>query len=262
MAATRSILRWALGWLQAPGEITEEETIEGSAATGNITLPSWSPATDELVLLALSCRDTSQTPSPAGNGYTFVEVENVLNTQSQFKMWLWRAMKDSPSTGSIVITLSGNTDPAVATATRFSGVDNGGTHGATAVEVSGTNVGPNPDDDDMLDSITTVTNNAWAYAAGSHRLETFTVPGGETALSINNSEGAGGDTTSISTWYQETPTAGSTQLGAAADLGSDTDWSMILASIKPTGGAAPTPGDRIKKRLLRIGTRQGAQIGT
>lgn len=259
MATTRSILRWALGWLQAPSQIVEEETIEAGVASGNITLSSWTPATDELVLLALACRDTSQTPSPAGNGYTFVEVENVLNTQTQFKMWLWRAMKDSPSSGSIVITLSGNTDPAVAVATRFSGTDTSGANGAGAIEVSGTNVGPDPDDDDMLDSITTQTNNAWAFAAGSHRLRTFTLPSGETALSINNSAGAGGDVTSLSTWYQETPTAGSTQLGEAADLDSDSDWAMILASITPTAAAVSS---RIKRRLLRRATRQGAHIGT
>jgi hypothetical protein len=87
----------------------------------------------------------------------------------------------------------------------------------------------------MLASVTTVTNNAWAMGFGTHRLEDFTVPSGETGLSINNVVGSGGAIVRSSVWYEAVPTAGSTQLGDTADLGGNTDWCMIAVSVKPSG---------------------------
>jgi hypothetical protein len=122
-------------------------------------------------------------------------------------------------------------------ATRFSGVDTSGTDGSGAVEASATDAGPAADDNDMLSSITTITNDAWAFAAGATRATvTFTVPGGETAISINNEVGSGGNVTGCHTWYQAQPSAQSTQLGDLNDLSTAREWCMILVSIKPPGG--------------------------
>lgn len=218
--------------------IAIEQAITGGADSGNVTLTSWSPATDELVLVAISARDKNlAAPTVAGNGYTFVQVAGQVNVQGTHQIWLFRSMKTSPSSGSITITFSGNGDEVAAQCHRFSGVDTSGTNGSGAVEANASDEGPDPDDDDMLASITTITNDAWAYAMGSHRYGTFTVPGGETAISINHNQGSGGGLQRMSTWYQPVPSAGSTQLGDTADLHTDYDWTMILASIKPASAA-------------------------
>lgn len=217
--------------------ISLDETVIGSATSGDsFTLTSWTPAANDLILVSVAQRDESIAISVSGNGLTFVEVYNIDNTQGQNGIALFRAMGASPSTGQITVTVTGNTKPVVAVASRFSGCDTSGTNGSGAIEASATNTGPNPDDDDMLQSVTTLTNNAWAMGSGTHRPAVFTVPGGETAISINNLVGSGGDRVTCSTWYEVKATAGSVQLGATTDLDQNTDWTMGVVAIKPASG--------------------------
>jgi len=236
--------------LSAPAwaAIAAAETVVGSMTTGDsFTLTSWTPGSNELVLLAVAVRDESIAVTASGNGLTFVQVADVDNTQGQGGITLFRAMGASPSTGSITVTMTGNLKPAMAIATRFSGVDTSGTHGSGAVEASATNVGPGTDDDDMLQAVSTVTANAWAVAAGWGRSQAFTVPGGEAAVSsspssVNQTAGSGGDITRCSVWYEgPVATPASTQLGAANDLAAAGDWAMIVVSVKPAAtNSAPT----------------------
>jgi len=146
----------------------------------------------------------------------------------------------APTSGSITVTIgSGNTLPVVVSATRFAGADTSGANGSGAIEAVATNAGPPvTDDKNMKINVTTLAANAWAYAAGTHRLATFTVPPGETAISINNTAGSSGDTTKLSTWYEAVPTPGTVTLGADNDLSSVRDWAVIAVSIKPGAGAA------------------------
>jgi hypothetical protein len=217
--------------------ITLEQTVTGSdASASSFTLSSWTPLSDELVILCVAQRDEANAVTASGNGLTFVSVVDVDNVQGQNGISILRAqISGTPTTGQITVTMTGNGDPAFAVAMRFSGVATGGTNGSEAVEASASDTGPDPDDTDMLASVTTVTANAWALAAGTHRLSTFTVPGGETGISINNSAGAGGNLTSLSVWYQTVASAGATQLGDTGDLFPAYDWTMGLISIKPGG---------------------------
>jgi len=213
--------------------IAVEQTVTGSTTTGNVTLTSWTPVANELVLLFIAQRNEAIAPSVSGNGLTWVEVANVDNVQGQNGVSVWRAMGSSPSTGSITVTLTGNTFPAFAVACRFSGVDTGGTNGSGAVENSGTADGPAVDDNDMQVSVTTLTDNAWAIAVGTYRNNTFTVPGDQTGISTGNLVGSGGDTTTCSVWYKAVATAGSTTLGGTDCLSGAADWCCIAVSVKP-----------------------------
>lgn len=227
--------------------IAAEQTIATGAASGNLTFSSWSPAANELLLVGIGARDAGLAdPTVSGNGLTWAKEAEVVNEQTQFQIWLYRALGTStPSSGAVTVSWGGgNADPVVAVATRLSGVDTSGTSGSGAVEASDTHAGPDPDDDDMLHSITTITAEAWALAWGVARLDDLTLPGGETALSINNSYGSGGNNIRGSMWYQgPISTPASTQLGDTADLDGDRDWSMIVASIKPAaaGGGVSIP---------------------
>lgn len=211
--------------------IALEQTVTGLDAGSSITLTSWTPAANELVLLFIAQRDEALVPSVSGNGLTWVSVENVDNTQGQNGVAIYRAMGASPSTGSIVVTNTSGFDVAVAC--RFSGVDIGGTNGSAAVEASGTAAGPAVDDDDAQVDVVTVTDLAWALAVFTHRSATFTTPGDQTTVSINNTNGTSGNTTTCSVVRKTITPAGSATLGGANDLSAATDWCAAAVAIKP-----------------------------
>jgi hypothetical protein len=112
--------------------IALEGTVTGGLGDGggdSFTLTSWTPGSNELVLVAVALRDTGITPTCSGNGLTFVQVAIVDNTQGQNSIALFRAMGGSPSVGQITVDVTGTTDPTSAIASRFSGVDTSGTNG-------------------------------------------------------------------------------------------------------------------------------------
>ena len=223
--------------------LSQSETVTASITSGaSITLPAWTPAANDLILVAVALRDETRPVAVSGNGLTFVEVANLDNAQNQTGVNLFRAMGAAPVSGPITVTLTGNSLPAIASATRIAGADTSGTNGSGAVEAVATNAGPPAtDDDDMKIAITTLTPNAWAYAAGTHRLASFGLPSGQIAIATNNFAGSSGDTTTLSTWYQPAAAPATVTLGADNDLNSVRDWAVVAVSIKPTTGAANAP---------------------
>lgn len=214
--------------------IVLEQTIVGTDGGSGITFASWTPGANELVVVYLAERDENLSSSISGNGLTWVQIADVNNTQGQNGCTAWRAMGASPTTGSITIT---NTSGfAVAVACRFSGVDTGGTNGSAAVEASATAAGPAVDDDDAQVSVTTLTDNAWAIAVLTHRSATFTTPGDQTTVSINNTNGSAGNRTTCSVVRKTVASHGATTLGGTNSLNSATDWCGIAISIKPQTG--------------------------
>lgn len=213
------------------------QVVTGSVTTGaTINLTSWTPGANELVLVSVSMRATGITPTCAGNGLTFQVVEDIVSTQTQLRLVVFRALGPSPSTGQITVTATGNTNPIGCIASRWSGVDTSGTNGSGAVEASAETGGPAVDDRNMLASIVTATASAVAWAAGSYRQRTFTLPGGQTIVFDDLlTGGVGGSEANSSQWYIPVTTPASTQLGGTNDLNSAGDWSMIVVSIKPAG---------------------------
>lgn len=217
--------------------IVLEQTVTGADGGSGITLTSWTPGSNELCLLFIAQRNETLTPSVSGNGLTWVEITSVDNSQGQNGISVWRAMGASPSTGSISVTNTSGFDVAVAC--RFSGVDTSGTNGSGAIDASQTAAGPPvTDDDDMQLSINTVTNNAMVLFGGTHRNSTFSTPGDQTTVSINNTKGTGGDTTTLSTTRKTVATAGATTMGGTNVLSAARDWCCAAIAIKPVGGTA------------------------
>lgn len=213
------------------------QTITASVSSGDtINLTSWSPSAYDLILIGIAARETKNglVDSIVGNGLSYTQVTNVTNDDNKHRLRVYRAMGASPTSGSITITLDSNSDPVQVVALRITGADTSGSSGSSAVEVVAKDDGPSGSNNDMKDTLTAISDNAFVIAFGSHRGETFTVPGGETSVSINNSVGSGSDETSLSVWYEAITTAGSTELGDDNDLGSSTDWAMITISIKPS----------------------------
>lgn len=232
---------------------------KNSITTGNSVASSVSvdPAANELWCVFLVMRATGITPSISGTGLNWVEITGggLLNAQSQMKSWLWRGLSTSdPASGTITITITGNTNPAWIVIWKATGVDTSGTDGSGAIDTFATNAGPPAvDDDDMLCNITTGVANAVVVGHGSHRAGVFTTPGGQTTVSINNSAGAGGAVTTASVWSLDVPSAGATTIGAANDLDSARDWSVIAVSLKPAA-AGGTKAPVVRPRVLRVWT--------
>lgn len=192
-------------------------------------------AAGNLVLVAVAQRDESKAITVSGLGATWTEIANVDNTQGQGGISLWRCSNANGSTAAVTVTVTGSTVPTCVVVAEFSGVDVATTDG---IEASATTAGPGTDDNDMLLAVTTVTDNAWAVAAGWGRGQALTLPGGETAIQINVVTDPGlGNVTRCHLWYQgPVSPAASTQLGALNDLSANGDWAMIVVAVKPSGG--------------------------
>lgn len=215
------------------------QTIEAGVTTGNIVLPSWTPGSNELVLIAIVQRNETITPTLSGNGLTFVSVIDVEDNQGQVGVHVFRALGASPSTGAITVTLTANVTPAYAIAARFSGVDTSGTNGSGAIEVTASATTGAVDNNDITVNITTLTNGAWAYGAvGVHGGTTLTLVD-ETTIDINNLVGSGGDIITAHAFYQVVATAGATTLLGANSYSADREWAIAAISIKPASTGSP-----------------------
>lgn len=212
--------------------IALEQTVTGLDTGSDITLTSWTPAANELVLLFVAQRNEALVPSVSGNGLTWVSVATVDGNQGQNGLAVFRAMGASPTTGSITVTNVSGFDVAVAC--RFSGVDISGTNGSGAIDASATTAGPAVDDDDATISVTSLTDNAWALSVFTHRSATFTTPGGQTTISINNTNGSAGNITTCSVVRVGPVTpAGATTLGGTNSLNAANDWCAVAVAVKP-----------------------------
>jgi hypothetical protein len=213
--------------------------VTGSALTGNsFTLTSWTPAANSLCLIGVFQRNEAITPTVAGNGLTWVAVAHVDDGDAVSGMSVFRAMGASPSAGQITVTVTGNTTTVNAIAICLSGVDTGGTNGSAAVEAFDTEATlPAGDNNDLMASITTVTNNAWAIMFAESRTRTFTVPSGQTTIQANLATGTGGDVIKSHCVYQFADVAGTYTLGGLNSLSGAQDWCAIIVSVKPASGA-------------------------
>lgn len=216
-----------------------EEIVTGSTTSAeSVGLTPWTPQAGEFVLLFVAQRDESIAISVGGNGLSWIELQNCDNVQGQGGISVWKGEGASPSTGQITVTVTGNSKPVMCAAIRVSGAD-----GTSPVDNSAQDTGPNPDNNDMKIDITTGVASALIVAGGTHRRKNFTVPGGETEISINNTVGSGGDLTALSLWSKQAAAAGSYTLGDDNDLSGDIDWCCVAVSIAPaaagSGGALP-----------------------
>ena len=229
----------------AKAAVSLQQTVSGSLGDGGGTsfkLTSWTPAANELILVAVSMRNNSGgDPTVSGNGLAFVQVAKSSNGRIPvMSTYLFRAMGSSPTSGQITVNTPGNSNPVFAVASKFNGVDTSGTNGSGAIEAFVTNNAGTTDNDDMKTAITSLTNNTWAYSAGYHRNTNFTLPSGESAISINNISGTGGDTVYLSTWYESVTNPGTVTVGADIDLSGTTPWSTVAVIIKSPAALTPT----------------------
>jgi MSHA biogenesis protein MshQ len=210
----------------------------------SLTLPSWTPQSGELLLVGVALRDETVVPSVTGNGLTWTQVADRDNDRGQMGVNLFRASGASPTAGSIVINLPGNTVPAYAVAVRLSNVDTAVNQGIEAVSTAS---GPSgSDNDDMKVTVTTLSSFATALAWGGQRgSATLSLPAGETIINQSSADcGTSGDRMRGHMWQELVPTAGPTQLGQDNSLSTAVPWAAIGVSIKPIPPTGPQPAGR------------------
>jgi len=157
------------------------------ASFTSLTLPSWTPQANELMLVGVVMRKTnSSAPTVSGNGVTWTEVADFVNTlrsvsgSPSHRIALFRASGASPTAGAITVSAPGNDLPVYAAAVRLSGVDTAVNQGIEAV--NSTEAGTT-DNANMKVSVTTATANAMALAWGGQRnSRVLTLPAEETLL--------------------------------------------------------------------------------
>lgn len=110
------------------------QTVSGSGtSTSSISLSSWTPASNDLILVWVAVRQTVQATGVSGNGITFNRVFQHNDQQNQVNLSLWRGMSASPSSGQIIVTLASSAAAVIAQAHRISGAPTTGTNGSDAI---------------------------------------------------------------------------------------------------------------------------------
>lgn len=224
--------------------VVEGTTTGGVGDTGgdSSTLTSWTPASNELILLFVAMRDEEITATASGNGITFTQIHDINNIDLQGGITVFRGMSASPSSGSITVTHTGNTLPVSCVAARFSGVDTTGTNGSGAIGNTNSDQGPVGGDANVQISVTVSNSAHFAVGSAWHRGQVLDNPPdtGETTIVLNSAFGTGGSTTHCSVWYQ-TGSAGSIQLGTANDLDASGDHVESAIEVKTPAGPEPDP---------------------
>lgn len=171
-------------------------TATGLAAAGatadvsSRSTPSVTPTANSLILAAIQNTKAlnADLPTCSGNGLTWVEVATILDTVTDHRLTIFRAMGASPSAGAITFDFGGNTQTGTCYGVvEFAGVDTGGTNGSAAVRQ------PTTGEDAVGGTSLTITLGAFAdagnatYGAFGHAVnQTSTVGSGFTALFNNN----------------------------------------------------------------------------
>lgn len=230
------------------------DPIVKTAATGTpIDTDTVSPGANELLVAVVASRRTATTHSISGLGLTWTPRASIVSqdgTSGRHQLTVWTAPtgETAPAPGAVSVTLANNTTSIVVIVFRLTGIDPD-----TPIESAISFDTEGAADDDMKLAITTATNMAWAIGFGSHRTATFTTPGGQTSISINQVAGSGSEATRLSAWYIEQSPAGTATLGADNDLSAATNWIMAVMSVAPTPPPdPPAPLVSSPARRLRI----------
>lgn len=208
-------------------------TTAGITSGTSLTTASVSPAANELWCVFLAMRRRNITPSIAQAGLSFTLHASQANTTNDYKCFFWYALATgSPASGAITISLPANSLPARVVVWKATDVSTGGVNGAGAIDNFVIAPGPVTDNANMKVQIETMTDDAVVVAMGSHRNRTFTTPGAETTVSINNSSGSGGDTTTASVWRKAVATKSVITIGADGDLSGLVRWMAFAVSLR------------------------------
>jgi hypothetical protein len=114
--------------------------------TNSFTTATISPKPNKLILISVGCaeRPAPIVASVTGCGLTFTAITNCVTGDGYQRNTLLRAVSSSTSTGTLTITLSGNSDSTHWIVTEYDNTDIGGTNASNAIVQSATTVLDSP----------------------------------------------------------------------------------------------------------------------
>ena len=230
--------------LTSPAVASPAPTIAQSISlttTGvSMTLPSWTPKTTDLVLVAVSTQAWRKlNPTVTGNGESFAKMATLVNLQGIEQLTVFRAQGGS-TPGSLSVALPGNSGAAAVIALRVSGVAVG-SGGAAAVAATAMNAGPGSRDDANMKVSVPARAGDLLVAFGSNRLRTLATPAGQQAVKVNVAAGSSGGRISQSAWSSLPADDGARLLGANGDLSGADDWAVVGLDLTAGTGDTPSP---------------------
>jgi len=222
-----------------------------STSTANsYTTASISPTGNALILVSCVVRksDTPDTPAVTGNGitYTLIDSNHYDTGGTQTKIFLFRGLASSPSSGVITFDFSGVDQLGMNwSVNEFTGVDTGGTNGADAIVQSKTG-------STFGTSLTITYDSAFADSGNrpfcgfgdDNNNENFTPRTNWTELHELTSpvdaqtqwRDDGTDTAASTTWGSDENAAGiAVEIGIVAAVAPTGQWNNPIFRVKPRG---------------------------
>ncbi len=207
--------------------------ITATALTGNsdetdltvYTTASIAPTADNLVLMLIGGQagGGSTITSVVGNGLTYTLIDSVELATNR-KIYLYRAMASSPSSGTVVITFAQEQVRATWSIAEFANVDTSGTHGSGAIVQNVNAGGTGTAALVTLASFSSAANATYGSFVGDMVAGTWSSEGtGFTALHFDLGNG---DIASLTEWRNDNDTT----VTATADT--SRPWHGIAVEIK------------------------------
>ncbi|MEK9137182.1 MAG: hypothetical protein AAB393_08670, partial [Bacteroidota bacterium] len=144
-AGTLDLSSYTVNHTSAGGTVSATNLTSGgsaNAAQSSYSTASITPSANKLILLAVAYYTDgagATISSVTGNGLTWVQVASTSFISNYYKLYLFRAMGSSPSTGAVTINFSVSDIYTVAAAVNeFGTVETSGTNGSGAIVQSAT----------------------------------------------------------------------------------------------------------------------------
>jgi hypothetical protein len=209
-----------------------------SGTTVTLTLAG-TPSNNDFLVVGVALRGEEKPITVTGLGATWVSRLDIDQAQGQCGVNVFYTLAASYTGTQVVVTIGdgGTNLPVYAGVARYSGVDT-----TAPINATGSYEGPaSVDDNDLRAAIATTVDNCMLVAFSIHRgTATFTVPGDQTSISVNDSVGTGGNIVNLSAWEQEATVAGGYIMGGLNSLSSDVDYAVGVLALTPTGSGVST----------------------
>lgn len=209
-----------------------------SGTTVTLTLAG-TPSNNDCLLVGVALRGEEKPITVTGLGATWVERLNIDQSQNQCGLNVFTTCMASYTGTAITVTIGdgGTLLPVCAGVARYNAVDT-----TQPVNAVGSYAGPSSvDDNDLRAAITTTVDDCMLVAFAIHRgSATFTVPSGQTSISVNDSVGTGGNIVNLNAWEDTAPVAGPYIMGGLDSLSGDVDYAVGIIALTPTGSGAST----------------------
>lgn len=202
---------------------TNLETSGDNVDRTSYSTSSISPASNALILAwVYSIVASPNTPTATGNGLTWVEVATIVDSGTNRRLTLFRAMGVSPTSGAVTFDFAGQTQTGCTwSVIQYSGVDIRGTNGSNAVVQSATAATP-ASDSSLIVTLAAFASTANATAGG------FGYP-------LNNGNGTNGSGfTQTAEHFQGSPNQ-ATYTEFRSDNDTTVDMSIGVSSVPMCG---------------------------